>query len=146
MVEKTEIFACGLIDKVIVMSDFARNNWLADKRFNLEPAGDELASPELARPELVEGVEPVEGVESASGELVESVFDDLIADDDLLMEQILDNMNSTPLGQVLKKIAVMPEVRKQKALKVRQQLTEGRYNLTERLDLALEKVLDDLKI
>jgi hypothetical protein len=121
MVEKTEIFACGLIDKVIVMSDFTRNNWLTDQRFNLEPAS----------PELVEGVE--------------SVFDDLIADDDLLMEQILDNMNSTSLGQVLKKIAVMPEVRKQKVLKVRQQLTEGRYNLTERLDLALEKVLDDLK-
>ena len=115
MVEKTEIFACGLTDKVIVMSDFTRNNWLADQRFNLEPAG-------------------------------ESVFEDLIADDDLLMEQILDNMNSTPLGQVLKKIAVMPEVRKQKVLNVRRQLTEGRYNLTERLDLALEKVLDDLKI
>ena len=115
MVEKTEIFACSSIDKVILMSDFARNNWLADQRFNLEPAG-------------------------------ESVFDDLIADDDLLMEQILDNMNSTPLGQVLKKIAVMPEVRKQKVLKVRRQLTEGKYNLTERLDLALEKVLDDLKI
>ncbi|MGA2323090.1 MAG: flagellar biosynthesis anti-sigma factor FlgM [Sedimentisphaerales bacterium] len=115
MVEKMEIFACGLTDKVIVMSDFTRNDWLADQRFNLEPAS-------------------------------ESVFDDLIADDDLLMEQILDNMNSTPLGQVLKKIAVMPEVRKQKVLKVRQQLTEGRYNLTERLDLALEKVLDDLKI
>ena len=72
--------------------------------------------------------------------------EDLIADDDLLMEQILDNMNGTPLGQVLKKIAVMPEVRKHKVLKVRQQLTEGKYNLSERLDLALEKVLDDLKI
>lgn len=115
MVEKTEIFACGLTDKVIVMSDFTRNNWFADQRFNIEPAS-------------------------------EPVFDDLIADDDLLMEQILDNMNGTPLGQVLKKIAVMPEVRKQKVLKVRRQLTEGRYNLTERLDLALEKVLDDLKI
>ena len=114
-----EIFAGGLIDKAILMSDFTHNNWLADQRSNLEPT---------------------------SGELGESVFDDLIADDDLLMEQILDNMNSTPLGQVLKKIAVMPEVRKQKVLKVRRQLTEGKYNLTERLDLALEKVLDDLKI
>jgi hypothetical protein len=119
MVEKTEIFACSSIDKVILMSDSTRNNWLAEQRFNLEPA---------------------------DGGLVESVFDNLMADDDLLMEQILDNMNSTPLGQVLKKIAVMPEVRKQKVLNVRQQLTEGRYNLTERLDLALEKVLDDLKI
>ncbi|MGA2070288.1 MAG: hypothetical protein ABSG97_02975 [Sedimentisphaerales bacterium] len=101
------------------MSDFSRNNWLVGQRFNPEPA---------------------------SGEPVESAFDDMVAEDDLLMEQILDNMNSTPLGQVLKQIAVMPEVRKQKVLKVRRQLTEGKYNLTERLDLALEKVLDDLKI
>jgi hypothetical protein len=119
MVENTEIFACSSIDKVILMSESTSKNWLAEKRFNLEPAG-------------TENIEPA--------------FEDLIADDDLLMEQILDNMNGTPLGQVLKKIAVMPEVRKQKVLKVRQQLTEGRYNLSERLDLALEKVLDDLKI
>jgi len=74
------------------------------------------------------------------------VFDGLTADDDLLMEQILENMNSTPIGQVLKKIASLPEVRRQKVLRVRQQLTEGRYNLNERLDIALEKVLDDLDV
>jgi hypothetical protein len=74
------------------------------------------------------------------------VFDGLTADDDLLMEQILENMNSTPIGQVLKKIASLPEVRRQKVLRVRRQLTEGRYNLNERLDLALEKVLDDLDV
>jgi hypothetical protein len=119
MVEKTEIFASGSIDKVILMSESTSKNWLTEKRFSLESTG---------------------------GENMEPAFDDLIADDDLLMEQILDNMNGTPLGQVLKKIAVMPEVRKQKVLKVRQQLTEGKYNLSERLDLALEKVLDDLKI
>jgi hypothetical protein len=74
------------------------------------------------------------------------VFDGLTADDDMLMEQILENMNGTPIGQVLKKIASLPEVRKQKVLRVRQQLTEGRYNLNERLDVALEKVLDDLDV
>ena len=74
MVEKTEIFACGSIDKVILMSDFTHNNWLTEQRFNLEPVHGEYVEPE----------------------------DDLIADDDLLMEQILDNMNGTPLGQVLK--------------------------------------------
>jgi hypothetical protein len=116
--EKTEIFACGSIDRVILMSDCTHKNWLTQQRFNLERVHGEYVEPE----------------------------NDLIADDDLLMEQILDNMNGTPLGQVLKKIAVMPEVRKQKVLKVRRQLTEGRYNLTERLDLALEKVLDDLDI
>jgi len=75
---------------------------------------------------------------------LDPVIDDLVADDDLLMEQILDNMNTTPIGQVLKKIASLPDVNRQKVLRVRRQLTEGRYDLNERLDLALEKVLDDL--
>ena len=66
------------------------------------------------------------------------------ADEDLLMEQILKNINTTPIGQVLKKIASLPEVRKEKILNVRRQLTEGKYNLNERLDVALDKVLEDL--
>ncbi len=65
-------------------------------------------------------------------------------DEDLLMEQILYNINTTPIGQVLKKIAMLPEVRAQKVLNVRQQLTEGEYDLNERLDVALDKVLEDL--
>jgi len=65
-------------------------------------------------------------------------------DTDLLMEQILENMNATPIGQVLKKIAALPQVRKEKVLDVRRQLTEGQYDLNGRLDVALEKVLEDL--
>jgi len=60
------------------------------------------------------------------------------------MEQILDNIQSTPLGIVLKRIASLPEVRQEKVLRVRRQITQGRYDVTERLDLALEKVLEDL--
>ena len=74
----------------------------------------------------------------------ESVNESPIRDEDLLMEQILENINTTPIGQVLKKIASLPEVRKEKILDVRRQLTEGEYSLNERLDIALEKVLDDL--
>ena len=70
--------------------------------------------------------------------------DNPAADEDLLMEQILENINTTPIGQVLKKIASLPEVRKEKILDVRRQLTEGKYNLNERLDVALDKVLEDL--
>ena len=113
------------MDAVTVMADFTRNNRFADNQHDLEPARSEH-------------------VESACGESVEPVFEDLVADEDLLMEQILDNMNSTPIGQVLKKIASLPDVNKQKVLRVRRQLTEGRYDLNERLDLALEKVLDEL--
>jgi hypothetical protein len=68
----------------------------------------------------------------------------LSADDDLIMEKILDNMNNTPLGQVLKKIACLPEVRRQKVLSVRRQLTEGQYDINARLDVALDKVLEQL--
>jgi Mg2+/Co2+ transporter CorC len=75
---------------------------------------------------------------------LQPILDILTADDDLLMEEILENMNSTPIGQVLKTIAVLPEVSRQKVLRVRREITEGKYNLNERLDLALEKVLDDL--
>ena len=63
---------------------------------------------------------------------------------DLMMEQILENLNNTPIGQVLQKIACLPEVRKDKILDLRKQLTDGKYDLNERLDIALDKVLEDL--
>ena len=78
-------------------------------------------------------------------QLTESIDKDLGADQDLVMERILENIHNTPIGQVLKKIASLPGVRKEKVLGVRQQLTEGKYDLSERLDVALEKVLEDLE-
>ncbi|MCU0915152.1 MAG: flagellar biosynthesis anti-sigma factor FlgM [Planctomycetes bacterium] len=60
------------------------------------------------------------------------------------MEQILENIHTTPLGQVLKRIACLPEVRQQKVLRLRRQITAGRYDLTERLDEVVDKVLEDL--
>ena len=74
----------------------------------------------------------------------QQVNGNLADDEDLLMEQILENINTTPIGQVLKKIASLPEVRKKKIMDVRQQLTEGKYDLKERLDIALDKVLENL--
>lgn len=70
--------------------------------------------------------------------------DQLALSDDLVMEQILDNINTTPIGQLLKKIASLPEVRKEKVLGVRRQLNDGNYDLNERLNIALDKVLEDL--
>jgi hypothetical protein len=64
-------------------------------------------------------------------------------DKDLMMEQILENMHTTPIGQVLRKIASLPEVRREKVLDVRRQLTEGRYDLNERLEIAIDKVLEE---
>lgn len=72
--------------------------------------------------------------------------DELSCDRDLTMEQILENINNTPIGQVLKKIAILPEVRKEKVLNVRQKLNTGEYDLNNRLDITIDKVLEDLTI
>ena len=66
----------------------------------------------------------------------------LAPDSDVMLEQILENMHTTPIGRVLRKIASLPEVRREKILDVRRQLTEGRYDLSERLDIAIDKVLE----
>ena len=79
-----------------------------------------------------------------SGEASAKSDENLVAEQDLLMEQILENINTTPIGQVLKKIASLPEVRKEKVLDLRQQLSKGKYRLNERLDIALDRVLEDL--
>ena len=65
-------------------------------------------------------------------------------DEDFLMEQILESMNSTPLGKVLKKIASLPEIRQEKVLEVRRQLTQGKYDLNGGLDVAVDKVIEHL--
>lgn len=70
--------------------------------------------------------------------------DRLAPGQDLVMEQILENINTTPIGQVLKKIASLPEVRKEKVLDLRRQITKGEYDLNERLDVAVDKVLEQL--
>jgi len=75
---------------------------------------------------------------------LDSANENLVAEQDLLMEQILENINTTPIGQVLKKIASLPEVRKEKVLDLRQQLSKGNYRLNERLIIALDRVLEDL--
>jgi len=75
---------------------------------------------------------------------MDPIRENLVWDEDLLMEQILENVNNTPMGQVLKKIAMLPEVRRDKVLDVRRQITEGSYNLGERLEVVIDKVLEDL--
>jgi hypothetical protein len=69
---------------------------------------------------------------------------DAIQHPDELMEEILQNINHTPLGQILKRIASLPEVRKGKVLRLRQQLIDGTYDVGDRLDAALDRVLEEL--
>ena len=71
-------------------------------------------------------------------------IEQLDAGRDMLAEELLHNINTTPIGRLLKEIAAMPEIRQEKVLSVRSQLQEGNYNLNERLDLALDRVLEEL--
>ena len=64
--------------------------------------------------------------------------------EDMVMEQILENIHNTPIGQVLKKISALPEIRQEKVLDVRDRITKGEYDLNSRLNVALDKVLEDL--
>lgn len=69
---------------------------------------------------------------------------DLSNDKDQVMEQILENVNNTPLGQVLKRIGSLPEVRQKKVLNIRNEITKGRYGVDDRLDAAIDRVLEDI--
>jgi len=89
------------------------------------------------------GIDSNSRFESESRKM-DCVQEHLACDEDLLMERILDNINNTPIGQVLKKIASLPEVRKEKVLNLRRQITEGEYDLNERLDVAVDKFLEQL--
>ncbi len=72
------------------------------------------------------------------------VNEQLSASKDLLAEELLHNVNYTPIGKLLKQIAKLPEVRQEKVLDVRKRLHDGQYDINERLDVALDKVLEDL--
>jgi hypothetical protein len=58
------------------------------------------------------------------------------------MEQILKNMRSTPWEEVLKRIASLPHIRRGKVLSIRRQTTEGTYEIEDRLDGAIDGVLE----
>lgn len=85
-----------------------------------------------------------DGCPKSQGRWPDRFNEPLTTDKDLLMEQILENINNTPIGQVLKRIASLPEVRREKVLDVRRQLTAGKYDLNRRLDVALDRVLEEL--
>jgi anti-sigma28 factor (negative regulator of flagellin synthesis) len=60
------------------------------------------------------------------------------------MERILDNMNTTSQEEVVKKIASLPEIRRHKVLDIRRQITEGTYEVADRLDIVIDRVLETI--
>ena len=61
---------------------------------------------------------------------------------DALMERILGNMKATPQEEVLKRVASLPDIRRGKVLRVRRQVTDGTYEVANRLGEAMDHVLE----
>ncbi len=59
-------------------------------------------------------------------------------------DELLESMNSTPLGRLLKLIATLPEVRREKVVHLRERLHQGNYDEQEYLDEALDRVIEEL--
>ncbi len=57
--------------------------------------------------------------------------------------EVLDTIHSTPLGRLLRMIGSLPEIRHEKVFEVRSQIDYGQYNLSENLDVALDRVLEE---
>jgi len=61
---------------------------------------------------------------------------------DMLMERILGNMKATPQEEALKRIASLPDIRRGKVLRIHRQVTEGSYQIANRLDETMDHVLE----
>ena len=51
--------------------------------------------------------------------------------------------STTPLGQLLKLIGSLPEIRHDKVHSVKRQINHGDYDISSNLDAALDKVLEE---
>ncbi len=67
---------------------------------------------------------------------------DASPDGDVLMEHILEKMNATPPEEVLKRITSLPRTRRDKVLDIRRQIADGTYEVTDRLDAVIDRVLE----
>lgn len=76
----------------------------------------------------------------------ENEIDSLNLSDDLRTEEMLKTSSKTPLGQLLNRIAQLPEVRYEKITTVRRQISLGEYEIDEKLDATIDKMLEELLI
>jgi negative regulator of flagellin synthesis FlgM len=56
-----------------------------------------------------------------------------------------DRVEISPLGQMLDGISRLPEIRHEKVEAIRQQIAAGVYETPEKLELALDRLLDELR-
>ena len=68
------------------------------------------------------------------------------AETDILVERLFDSMQCSPLGRLLKVISTLPEVRAEKVEYARRQIAQPDECLDSKMDLALDRVLEELVI
>lgn len=81
---------------------------------------------------------------SSNNRLNFNEFDKLDHADDLKTEEMLQTTAKTGLGQLLEKISQLPEVRYEKITTVRRQISMGEYQIDEKLDASIDKLLEEL--
>lgn len=54
-----------------------------------------------------------------------------------------DHVEISPLGQMLDGIGRLPEIRHEKVADIRRQIAAGSYETPEKMDLALDRMLDE---
>jgi hypothetical protein len=69
---------------------------------------------------------------NAAGKTIKDIFDEIFSDNKR-------SETNTP------GIALMPDDRRKKIIRLRQQLAHGTYNLDERFDAVLDRILTDIK-
>ena len=74
---------------------------------------------------------------------VEQFNRQLINKFDLADDEQFEANSTTPLGQLLKLIGSLPEIRHEKVHGVRRQIDHGDYDISSNLDAALDKVLEE---
>jgi negative regulator of flagellin synthesis FlgM len=55
-----------------------------------------------------------------------------------------DHVEISPLGQMLDGIGQLPEIRHEKVDEIRRQISAGSYESSEKLELAVDRMLDEL--
>jgi len=76
--------------------------------------------------------------------VVQSRYQKLNPSDDLKTEEILQAQTKTALGQLLGKISQLPEVRYEKISTVRRQISLGEYQIDDKLDASIDRLLEEI--
>ena len=85
----------------------------------------------------------VQGRQDPQDFFVTGFSDAMDTDLDPCSDDLLENINSTPLGRLLKIIGSLPEIRQEKVVRVKRQIDHDQYEIGEHLDEALDKVLEE---